>query len=90
VHVGVYDVGVATTHADLAANYDPSLHQLQPANLARVLGDIENLTLANVGTALAATGNALANILTGNNFANTLTGAGRGQTRCAAGRRGGR
>ena len=44
------------------------------ANAARVLGDIENLTLANVGAALTATGNALANILTGNNFNDTLTG----------------
>jgi Ca2+-binding RTX toxin-like protein len=38
-----------------------------------VLGDnIENITL--VGTATAATGNALANVLTGNSLANVLTG----------------
>jgi Ca2+-binding RTX toxin-like protein len=43
---------------------------------AHVLGSVENLTLANVATALNATGNALANILAGNNFNNTLAGAG--------------
>jgi subtilisin-like proprotein convertase family protein len=43
---------------------------------ARVLGDIENLTLTNVAAALSLSGNALANILSGNNFNNTLTGAG--------------
>ena len=41
------------------------------ANAARVLGPVENLTLLDVATALAATGNALANIISGNSFANT-------------------
>jgi Ca2+-binding RTX toxin-like protein len=35
---------------------------------------IENLTLVNVSTALAGTGNNLANTITGNSFANTLSG----------------
>ena len=35
---------------------------------------VERLTLVNVATALAGTGNNLANIIVGNNFANTLTG----------------
>ena len=47
---------------------------------AQVLGAVENLVLANVVTALAATGNGLANILTGNSFANVLDGGGGADT----------
>ena len=47
---------------------------------AQVLGAVENLVLANVVTALAATGNGLANVLTGNSFANVLDGGGGADT----------
>ena len=42
-------------------------------NSARVLGELENLTLTG-GSAINGTGNALTNIITGNNAANTLDG----------------
>ena len=46
----------------------------------QVLGAVENLVLANFVTALAATGNGLANVLTGNSFANVLDGGGGADT----------
>jgi Ca2+-binding RTX toxin-like protein len=45
------------------------------ANTARLLGAVENLTLAGSGD-IAGTGNALNNAITGNGGANTLNGAG--------------
>jgi Ca2+-binding RTX toxin-like protein len=44
------------------------------SNTARVIGVVENLTLANVAGAQNGTGNALANVITGNDLNNVLSG----------------
>ena len=54
--------------------------RLQPCRVGAGAGAVENLVLANVVTALAATGNGLANVLTGNSFANVLDGGGGADT----------
>lgn len=62
-------------NADSGSGIDTvqSVNSFNLANIAVVLGDVENLTL--LGSATHATGNALANVLIGNASSNTLNGA---------------